>query len=431
MAASWVLTGNRIVTTAIVGPVVISFIAWAVPGELNYVTRGFAERSDLTAATIVFILCWYFLCVVAVTAGILIVRAILASPRWSSVGSRPGVRHDPHASCDFTGSSSDRRILWWLLGIALVGLVYSYVTILSSGILLPALRGQQGNELFAQLPGGSSLATLRYAIIPAAAVALHLRAEGHVGWPTVALAMIGLLAQAALSNRLSLFACIICFIYLRLEPRIAARGRPRRLLLFLVAGAAVAVVLTWLNYLRNAPFYRSAGIDNPILMNIYQILTYLGAPAQAQVGATNGYLTGRLDIDLTDPMDRLTILTPTFFRSADKSAGITYEHFDGTVDLAAYLNTNSVLADGLASIGLAGLLLAGLGLVFAGCLYAWFDSKSSVARVGAGLLLYCFAEMWRLYMLNTGLVIAALGSVVVASWLVEARVRRGVQGRVE
>lgn len=90
-----------------------------------------------------------------------------------------------------------------------------------------------------------------------------------------------------------------------------------------IAGGIILAALTIHNLVRNGNYYRLFGLDNPIAMNLYLILTYLGAPGQVYLSVLSSIFNGR--VEKQGPATRTAeAMTPTFRRSskADKS-GIT------------------------------------------------------------------------------------------------------------
>lgn len=83
----------------------------------------------------------------------------------------------------------------------------------------------------------------------------------------------------AISTRLVMIICgIIFFAFLVVDRRVRIRKN------LVVGGLAIAlIILTVANYARNSNYYKSFGINNPIVMNIAQIDAYLGTPFQGEL----------------------------------------------------------------------------------------------------------------------------------------------------
>jgi hypothetical protein len=115
------------------------------------------------------------------------------------------------------------------------------------------------------------------------------------------------------------------------------------------------------------------------------------------------------------------LLVPTYFTEQPPDI-----HYDGEVDIAENLTTNSVLADVGYRHGVLGLAVALLALLVA-CLAAGHLSRySNYVIAGAGILLYAVAETWRIYMLNTGIIHALLLALLVSALPLPARLQRGL-----
>lgn len=366
-------------------PLLLSAAAWAVPGESIFL-RGFSQRTHFSWGGMFILVAWYFLCFALFSAGALAGRSIA-----------------PFRSVATAESSSnyERAFLRILTVLATVGVGYALFLAQQQGSILASLAESSGNDLSEPLKDGAGLATTRYTTVIAApfAIALWLRKRSSLG---VALWNSALLLTSSLfSSRMSLVMAIVVFIFIYSHTNPGVRIRISRIV---VAGLALFSLLGVLNFFRNARYYAVYDIDNPILMNWYQILSYLGSPFQVSGGVASSIFQGTFP-DRGSVIDSLHILIPTFFH--DKSAGSVVgsdARYANQVDVAGNLTTNSAFADLYNSLGLWGLLWSLIPVVLTGMVYGHCKQYKSGMALGAGMALYLMAEYWRIFLFNQGIV---------------------------
>ncbi|MFH5878528.1 hypothetical protein [Arthrobacter sp. NA-172] len=387
-------------------PLLVSAAAWAVPGESTFL-RGFSQRTQFTAGGLIILVAWYCLCFIVFSTGMKVGRSVTPLKLISSLEST---------------SRYEVTFLRILTILATVGVAYSLFLAQQQGSILAALAQNSGNDLSEPLKDGAGLATTRYTTVIAApfAIALWLRKRSPLG---VAVWNVALLFTSSLfSSRMSLVMAVVLFGFLYSHDNPGARIKLSR-----VAGAGLVVfcLLGVLNFFRNAKYYVVYGVDNPLLMNCYQILSYLGAPFQVSEGVAGSIFQGTFP-DRGDFVRSLQILIPTFFQ--DKNAGSVIGSdslYANQVDVAGNLTTNSAFADMYNTVGTWGLLWSLIAVLVAGMIYGHCKQYKSGMVLGAGLALYLLAEYWRIFLFNQGIVVylflIIFISAFVSVWATSAR----------
>lgn len=377
-------------------PVLISVIAWLLPGDGLFL-RGFSSRSSLSPEAITLGVAFYLVAAFAASIGAAI-GGVVPMPRTLE-------RLDGNARFD-------RGFYAILTVIALVGVVAAYVMVGSQTSILETLRGSQANLLSVALADGSSLATLRYVTIPATALAVYLLLKRRIRIPSVLLNLALLGANALLTSRLALIMSVAMLAFLWFNDDRSRRLRLRVLaVVFLVLFAA----LTWFNYTRNANFYRALGVENPILMNLYQIAAYVGAPSQVAIGVADAIADKGFGVPV--PFDQaLALITPSFLSAdrSDKSAALDPALYGYHVDIAPNLNANSAFADVFAHYGYWGWLLFFMTLFTSGLVFGMSIRYQSSLAIFAAVIAYCYLEIWRAFLFSQGLILFMMLSLVAA-----------------
>jgi hypothetical protein len=402
-------------------PVSASFGAWAVLGTLDVLgysggswekLAGFSAPAPLTLRSVVLLLFWY--------------AAVVSI---SMIAWRLGTRSQPRPQIIELTSSTvfERRYFFVVLLAASVGIGYAFYQIGSPLSIVESLSAQTGNDLYKSLSNTASPVTLRYSTILAAPIGVYLWRKKAIAWPFMAFAVLLLLMNAMLAHRLSLLMAGVVYIAMwarehgkggRLSPK-ARRNRWIALLAVAVVGFSL---LAALNYIRNANYYRDAGVSNPVAMNLYQMGAYLAVPAQVSIGVSDAIMSGAWEVQ-SDPVHALTAIQPTFLQFEKVSKDDSWKRasvFGYSVKFAPNFFTVSVFADTYALYGTWGWLYTFCLYAFGGYLLAWIMRYGTVVAGSAGVLAYCFAEMWRIQILNYGIVIylilLTIGSAVIAGW---------------
>jgi hypothetical protein len=222
-----------------------------------------------------------------------------------------------------------------------------------------------------------------------------------------------IMANSLIASRLSLLMASVVFLIISVRSRADLPKTPHRsnrvvqvIAILLIGFLALAV----LNFFRNANYYREAGVTNPAAMNLYQMGTYLAVPAQVTLGVADSVAEGRYVVP-GDRIDSIDAVQPTFLQftkvSKDNSwKDAVYYHY--SVRFASSFFTNSVFADTYAVYGVWGWFYTFLLYGAAGYAFARIMRYGPVVAGSGGVLAYCFAEVWRIQIVNYGIVIFLL-----------------------
>jgi len=181
-----------------------------------------------------------------------------------------------------------------------------------------------------------------------------------------------------------------------------------------IALAVIAIsgfaALTALNYVRNANYYREAGVSNPVEMNLYQTGAYLAVPAQVSLGVSDAVVRGAWEKQ-GGALSSLGAVQPTFLQFNKVAKDDSWKQasvYGYSVAFAGNFFTNSVFADTYSVYGTWGWLYTILAYGFAGYAFARIFSFSPVIAASAGVVAYCFLEVWRVQILIYGIVVFLL-----------------------
>ncbi|HVF53253.1 MAG TPA: hypothetical protein VNC78_06550 [Actinomycetota bacterium] len=368
-------------------PVLVSLGAWIVPWGPS-VRRGFSDPESLTPFAVAVLFAWY--------GGIAAAAAL---------GFSMGRRSRPLSSLS---TASDRSYYGFFSVVAFIGVAYTYFSVLrvDPNAVARGLEGTTFNQVRYLVPYSSGLHTLRYATILAGGVALHRlfwRREVRV-LHLLNLAL--LFASAAIASRLSLLVAGFIAAALVVRDRPSLRLTPK-----LVVGAGVALFLVTmpLSYYRTASFYALYfNTSNPVIINLGEIVAYVGAPFQVSVAVANhGTVAGAPDGALARKA-AATYIAPSYLKVSypevveAESAYAEYTDIDGAGDIGQLL-TNSAFAQMFGSMGLAAFPLM-ISIAYASAMLAGhashYPSYFSLTSIVVG---YGFAELWRVYIFNLGL----------------------------
>lgn len=391
----------------VVVPALLSYGAWTVlaawhaadPGGPDWEKlAGFATPAAADPAGIFLLIAWYA-CLITV----------------SMAGWRLGSRRPVNAQQVAQASTArfERRYFTIILTTAFIGVAYCYYKI-GADAVVEAFTTQTGNLFTNSLSGSTGPQTLRYATILAAPLGLYLWRKKVIGWPPMVGALMLLILNSLIAHRLSLFMAAVVYVVIvakghgwTLHPDPEHRIRWGRIVVVLVSGL---VLLTGLNYVRNANYYRDAGVSNPFAMNVFQMSAYLAVPAQVSLGVADAVMDGTW-VQTGDPVTAITAVRPTFLEFDKVSKDDSWkgaEVYGNNVEFSPNFFTNSVFADTYAAFGLWGWLYTFLLYGLAAFFMARLVRFGFVIGASAGVLAYCFSEVWRIQIVSYGFVVFLL-----------------------
>lgn len=350
----------------------VSFCAWIFP-DIGIGRKGIEYYYSPTAWGI-------FICASWLT--LIIFLSFVTYEIGSSLG-----RSSPSLERKIGLNSRGPYILLSLIGFT--GLTYVFLIVIQRAGLQPllnALSSGKANYIKDTLYSDYSigLPSLRYIIIPSAALGIyHLMNKRYVMLSIMNI--FSLASLALISSRLSIMYCL--FILL---PIIAnSRQIKLRRRWFLLGIAVLFLILSALNWSRNQHYYiQYYNQHNWLLAGLSEIITYLGSPFQGflATGTLGNILYGQTEVDL-----------PRF-------TGIPFG-----------LNTNSAFNQLVVQAGLLESFVIISLEVSVAAFICGLCSKNLNNYFGLlyGILVYCFAEQWRVHLFNQGIVITII--VVIAS----------------
>jgi hypothetical protein len=406
----------------ILAPVTLSFLAWTAlftrqqlggPQASSEALTGFAVPAAISGRGVALLLLWYCAIVMVSMVGFW----------WGTRRSRPATDDQPTNTAWF-----ERRYFYLILAAGAVGVGYSFMKVGGPSAIAASLSEQTANDFSNALSGFAGPQTLRYATILAAPIGVYLWRKKVIRWPYMVAGVLLLVSNAMIASRLALL--MSCVVYLAVwvrgrEPRQSTRGSSARtwltLAVIVLCGFAV---LTALNYFRNANYYREAGVSNPVAMNLYQSGAYLAVPAQVQIGVSDAVASGAWQKE-GGAVSSLDAVKPTFLQFDKVAKDDSWKQasvYGYSVTFAGNFFTNSVFADIYSEHGTWGWLYTIVAYGFAGYAFARIYSLSPVIAASAGVVAYCFLEVWRVQILVYGIVIFLL-LLTAGSALVTARMR--------
>jgi hypothetical protein len=410
----------------ILAPVTMSFVAWLALitqqafGQAQTTSEaltGFAAPAHASVRGVALLVLWYSAIVLVSTVGF-----------WFGTHrSKTTTGEEPTNSAWF-----ERRYFFVLLAAGAVGVGYAFLKVGGPTAIIASLSAQTANDFSNALSGFAGPQTLRYATILAAPLGVYLWRKRVIGWPYMVLGVVLLVSNAMISSRLSLL--MACAVYLTAwvrsrEPSLPGGSRSRTYVTIALIALSGFAVLTALNYIRNANYYREAGVSNPVAMNFYQTGAYLAVPAQVSLGVSDAVARGTWEKQ-GDVVTSLEAVEPTFLQFNKVAKDDSWKQssvYGYSVTFAGNFFTNSVFADTYSVYGTWGWFYTILAYGVAGYAFARIYSFSPVIAASAGVVAYCFLEVWRVQILTYGIVIFLLlltaGSALLAT---KVRPPRGV-----
>jgi hypothetical protein len=367
----------------------LSFLAWAIPwGSVvpAGVLRGFANPQPWTLHGILFLAGWYAFFFVVALGGFRVGQRI------------PVFERAEHVSWE--------SFYVYLTILSLVGTVYSYgyVYVKDPNAISGAFLHHRLNQVRYDLPYSAGVQTLRYAACLAGAIAIFELVRRRFRVLHVVNLLL-LVLSAAIASRISLIIAAIVVLGLAARHLQTVHVPTRRILAVLLAGlAALLLALGLLNYSRNAGFYRLYGVRNPFVMNVDETVRYLSVPFQASVAVSNN-ASRWPEVPSTVASGAHVYLLPTYLTSGVPGpVNLASERYRSLVSISPLLSTNSVLAGMYGVFGLLVFPILGLVALVAAVIAGHASRYRSYVFLAGLVIAYCFAEWWRMYMFNQGIV---------------------------
>ena len=364
----------------------LSLLAWVIPWGPAALLE-FAHKQPLTLEGSLFLVGWYGFFFVVALGGFRLGQLIPPLPRAERV--------------------SWQSYYVYLSILSAVGTIYSYAYVLvkSPHAIAKALEHQQFNTVRQILPEAAGIQTLRYAATLAAAIAVFELVRRRFRWLHI-VNLVLLLLTAAVAARVSLIIATIAVVALvarhlagrRVNLRLAVGG-------LLLGAVALFLALAALNYSRNAPYYRANGVHDPMLMNLDEMIHYLGTPFQASVAVSN-HVRDEPAVPSTATQGLSIFLLPTYGSSSTPRSVVNaenrYRKLVPSIPLSQ--TTNSVLVAAYGVFGALAFPVLGLVALVAALVAGHASRYRSYAFLAGPVIAYCFSELWRVYNFNAGLI---------------------------
>lgn len=365
-----------------------SFAAWAVPSgdAMSTSLRGFARHESWTLHGALFLLGWYVFFFAVAIGGFQLGRRIPVLQRAERV------------------SWDSYYVFLSIVAIAGTAYAYAYVFAKSPHTMSEAFLHHQFNAVRLVLPYSSGPQTLRYAACLAGAIAIF--ELGRRRFRTIHVVnVIVLLLAAAIASRASLIIAAIAVAGLAARHLHAGHVPARKIVGVALLGlVALFLVLSLLNYSRNASFYRSYNVRDPLVMNLDEIIRYVGIPFQAAVAVSN-HVTKWPAAPASAAPGVGVFLLPTYIsKSTPASVGRGESRYEKVAPIPVSQTTNSVLATAYGVFGALAFAVLGFAVLVAGVIAGHASRYRSYVFLASLVVAYCMAEWWRTYVLNQGII---------------------------
>ena len=363
----------------------LSFLAWAIPWGPAALLE-FAHAQPWTLDGSLFIVAWYgFFFVVALG------------------GFRLGHLIPPLKRAEVVPRES---YYVYLSILSTIGTIYSYLYVFAKSphVITNALLHQHFNAVRQILPEAAGVQTLRYAATLAGAIALFELVRRRFHWLHFVNVVL-LLLTAAVAARICLIITTIAVVALAARHLAGRRISLRRIVGTMLLGAvALFLVLAALNYSRNADYYRANGVSDPLLMNLDEIIHYLGTPFQASVAVSN-HVRNWPAVPSTAAAGVSPFLLPTYVSSSTPRSVVNAEdRYRRLVSIPLSQTTNSVLASAYGVFGALAFPILGFMALVAAMIAGHASRYRSYAFLAGPVIAYCFADFWRVYAFNAGII---------------------------
>jgi hypothetical protein len=339
----------------------ISIVAWLMP-DFKLIYKGYEVPSEISVQSLLLLFDWYMLIIFGFYLGNLIGKErfmkIIIPIRIVSL--------------------ENKKIYYSFTILSVIGLLVTYYKIFKN---IPS------NEIFiAFLDGGGNIlkeilyeqysfgfVSLRYLVIYSSSLSLYKFYSDKKLTLLFLLNTIMLFSIAIISSRLIFVSTIMVSIFLYI---VSVKKIKIKIFKILIYCLIVFIILSILNYTRNASYYASKDLFF-LGGGISSITSYLASPFQASIAAANNIM----DIANTELE--------------------TYRKF---VDLDISLSTNSAFVHINEELGVLGWLYIFILTVVVGALFSLLKSYGKTALLlPCGGILYACSELWRIDLFRQGI----------------------------
>jgi len=346
--------------------ILLSFAAWALP-DFGILQKGYENPQSVFSFGMLLAIVWYGMIILISWVGF----------QTGQASSSIIMSFDRKARLD------DFPAYCFLSAVGLIGFVYVFSLMVSTfGLnqLVMIVASGEANKFHKALYTDYSIGvySLRYVVILSGGLAIY-RIISHISRSFLDILNIVLLLMVAIiASRMSVvFALVIGFGLWVLNVK-SVRIRVVRWVLFL---AALFVLFAAYNYSRNINYYLAAGKSNFFSAGASEIMKYLGTPFQGAVATGNEF--------------EQIILYP---ENVSRFTGINHS-----------LTTNSALLQLVREHGYYSFLIMFLAVSISSFLMGMFyRQRNNYLILIYFVLLYCFAEIWRVFIFNAGIVMTLL-----------------------
>lgn len=359
--------------------VIISLFAWWLPINSR---KGFNVAENLEPGSVILIISWYLIIIFI-----------------AYVGFHFGRRVRPIQKLNYNNSVISRYAYRILTILGLIGVFFTYFTIFRNNPnfvndILQANANQLKYALYENYSQG--VHSLRYLTILSGTLAtINIMKQKKSLLDFINL--LAVISTALVSSRLAIIMLVVL-----LTCSLIYEGLKIRKTYIMAISVLLFIALTIFNYSRNANFYNAVyGIENPVMMNLAEIITYLGAPFQATLGVFNNIW----EFDRVPGfIELVSFLIPETFHSLigiETSFVSTYRSF---VDIEDSLTTNSAAVQLIDSLGFYSIFIMGITILFYSILIGHFSKYNNILAFISYVFLYCSFEVWRLFLFNQGII---------------------------
>jgi hypothetical protein len=339
----------------------MSFCAWLFP-SFGVLRKGFESGESLNLAATLVLSAWYCLIFLSFYLGQQFSSTFLQNirPKTETI-------------------SLDSRPLYFLFTlIVATGLITFFFKIISSfsiNEILVFIALRQVNAIRGAPYENYSvgIVSLRYLIIYSASLAIYKVIKYRKFTPVHIFNIILFVLAIPVLSRLMLVATVVTTGLLLVAGKRSLKIKFGKVGVFI--GVAF-LVLSALNYSRNATFYESRNLSFGEA-GLAEIISYLGSPFQVAVGSSK-------------IVDKIV-----------SSPGETYRSY---IDIEPQLNTNSAFLALHEQMGYFAWPYIGCLCFFMGLLYSWlFSFGRTIFLLPCGAILYASSELWRLDLFQQGI----------------------------